>query len=255
MQNKEKQKKRKGKNAPLERPQSLKEVTVKHIWHYLWKETSWHSFIVFFIFSIVIIKFLIFPTIGLITGAENPLVAIITGSMEHKISNHKICGFYVADSENKRLSLQGYWELCGTYYEENFNITYEQFKGFTYSNGLNIGDILLLTGADPERIRVGDTLVFIPQDKIDGQSQFFSRFGPVIHRVIAITDCRNTVSKECAGRSGLYFHTKGDHNAISRVGFETYIPEEDLLGVPLLRIPYVGYPKILLAKAYFALRG
>ncbi len=82
-------------------------------------------------------------------------------------------------------------------------------------------------------------LVFIPQDKqADGSSFFFTYYGPVIHRVVDKYEEDGTT----------YFQTKGDHNSMSQPNFEQKIPQEDVIGVATVRIPYVGYVKIWITQ-------
>ncbi|NIQ07446.1 MAG: signal peptidase I, partial [Candidatus Korarchaeota archaeon] len=57
----------------------------------------------------------------------------------------------------------------------------------------------------------------------------------VIHRVVAI--------KETSG--DLYFKTKGDNNPFNDTELWGWIPEENIVGVVIFRIPYVGYPFIV----------
>ncbi len=81
-------------------------------------------------------------------------------------------------------------------------------------------------------IEVGDVLVFVPQSK-----QFFEQKGPVIHRVV----------KKWQDENGKYhFATKGDHNAESFNNFENDITEENVIGVGVVKIPFIGYVKLAL---------
>ena len=64
-----------------------------------------------------------------------------------------------------------------------------------------------------------------------------NRPDPIIHRVVA--------TQEADGKYA--YTTKGDHNAGSFY-FESYIPEENYLGKAVLRIPALGYIKIVFVK-------
>ena len=235
----------KKKKKNIELPKKLSEWRVKHYWFYVWHGEQWHSFLVFCLLAFIFVKFVFFPTLGLALGTDYPVVAIVTGSMEHKIVNNHICGVSFKESKTKSLNLEEYWEICGERYEKNFNIYESDFRDFKYSNGMNVGDVIILVGADIEEIKIGDVIVFIPQDKQNGESAFFTQFGPVIHRVVSVKQKDKEKS----------FQTKGDANAISKANFEVEIPQEDILGVPIIKIPYLGYPKILLSKLYFKIRG
>lgn len=204
----------------------------KKFWHYTWHDDSFGSYISALLVSIILIKFLIFPGLGLIFKTDYPVVAIVSGSMEHKITNGVICSNRVNDIDNQKLNLEEFWNYCGDYYENNFNLSYLNFEGFKYKNGLNIGDVMILFGKNPDKIEIGEVLVFIPQDE-----NFYRQKGPVIHRVVNIFE-------EDGKR---YFQTKGDHNGQSFINFENKISEDNVIGVATVRIPYLGYPKLWLS--------
>ncbi len=210
---------------------------IKRFWDYMWNDDSFGSYVVNFIFAFLVIKYIMFPVIGFAFNNDYPIVAIVTGSMEHKIVDGRVCDKIIVDVKNKNLNIDEYWSLCGNYYETNFNMNKEQFKEYDYTNGLNIGDVMILYGKNPQKIEVGEILVFIPQDKmVNGESYFFNNYGPVIHRIV------NKYEDEQTGK--IYFQTKGDHNPISQPRFETEIPEEDVIGVAVARIPKIGYVKL-----------
>jgi signal peptidase I len=134
------------------------------------------------------------------------------------------------------LNYNEWWSLCGKYYQRNYNITSEEFKEFDYSNGLNIGDVMVLYGKDYEDIEIGEILVFIPEDKT-----FFEQKGPVIHRV---------VDKWEDEKGNYHFQTKGDHNSQSFPHFERNISQEDVIGVAVVRVPFIGYAKIIIVEIF-----
>jgi hypothetical protein len=119
--------------------EKLKRI-LKKTWHFIWVEDSILSWIVNIILAFVIIKFLVYPGIGLAFGTEYPIVAVVSGSMEHKIVNDargvpSICG----DSYDERdlyLNLDEYWTECGQWYENN-GINKEQFQEWRFKNGFN----------------------------------------------------------------------------------------------------------------------
>jgi len=85
---------------------------------------------------------------------------------------------------------------------------------------LNVGDIVIVKGVDPKTITVGTIIIFrSPDGSID-----------IIHRVIGIVNEGNV----------LYFQTKGDHNATPDP-WSPGVPEYNVKGVLLAKIPYVGY--------------
>ena len=208
-------------------------ILFKKFWNYTWHDDSFGSYISALLVSIVLIKFIIFPTLGLVFNTDYPIVAIVSGSMEHKVTNGFICSNRIEGVNNQKLNLKDYWNYCGDYYENNFNLNYYDFEEFKYKNGLNIGDVMVLFGKNTQNIQIGEVLVFIPQDE-----RFYQTKGPVIHRIVNIYE-------ENGKR---YFQTKGDHNGQSFVNFENKISEDKVIGVAVFRIPYLGYPKLWLSN-------
>jgi len=85
---------------------------------------------------------------------------------------------------------------------------------------LNVGDIVIVKGVDPNTITVGTIIIFrSPGGTID-----------IIHRVVGIV-------KE---GDALYFQTKGDHNAAPDP-WSPGVPEQNVKGVLAGKIPYLGY--------------
>jgi len=207
----------------------------KKSYDFIFKDDSLLGNIAFLVFAYISIKFIIFPFLGFVLGTSFPLVAIVSGSMEHKIVDGDVCGnnFF----EDQSLSFDKWWEICGNYYNKNLNLTKGDFLNFDYQNGLNIGDVMILRGKKPKDIQVGEILIFVP-----GDSSWYASHGPVIHRV---------VKKEFI-EGKYYFTTKGDHNpnTIFTKNFETKIPEDRILATSLIRIPYLGYFKVWISKLF-----
>lgn len=211
------------------------------LWHYIWYGDSLGSYILNFLLAFVVIKYIFFPTLGFMLNNDYPIVAIVSGSMEHKIVDNKICDKIVVDERNKNLNFDEWWSFCGNYYLENTQVTQEQFLEFPFKRGLNIGDVMILYGKKPENIEIGEILVFVPGDK-----QWFSQYGPVIHRVVDKWE-----------EDGKWkFTTKGDHNPIiiENNNFEDVISEDQVIAVGVVRIPYLGYGKILLNNVLLLFR-
>ena len=162
--------------------------------------------------------------------------------MEHKIVDNHICNQYVMDVKNSNLKFDDWWLFCGNYYLKNAQIPKAEFSKFKYSNGLNIGDVMVLYGKNPKDINVGDILIFN-----NPKNEMFQRIGgPVIHRVI----------KKWKDKNGKYhFQTKGDHNPASIKNLEEDIKEEYVIGVPILRIPIIGYVKLAGYEAVKHIKG
>lgn len=181
--------------------------TLRQIWQFIWYDNSVWSWIVNVILAFVIIKFIVFPGLGLILGTQLPIVAVVSSSMEHDGS------------------FDQWWEGQKAYYEK-IGISKEQFTDFQLSNGFNKGDIIFLVGRASEELRVGDVIVFKS-----------GRPDPIIHRIVEIKH---------EGEKHI-FHTKGDKNSdsIQTFGFdETKIPEDVVLGKALFKVPLLGWIKI-----------
>jgi signal peptidase I len=205
--------------------QKIKAV-LKKTWYFIWEEDSLWSWIVNIILAIIIVKFLVYPGLGLMLGTKFPIVAVVSNSMEHKLSGGEICGKNVI---NYREEFDSYWQICGDWYEQR-NITKEIFSGYSLKNGFNKGDIIILDGKKPKDIEVGDIIVFRAK-RPDIKAE------PIIHRVVAKTYANSTY----------YFTTKGDWNPDTindLVIGEKNISEDRILGNAFIRVPFFGYIKI-----------
>jgi len=182
--------------------------SMRAIWHFLWEEDSVASWIANVVLAFVLIKFIVYPGIGFAFGTSHPIVAVVSGSMEHN-----------------GLSFDTWWDgnSClggarpGSQAElyKQYEITGEAFDDYRFSNGFNTGDLMVIVG-EPAPSQ-GDVIVF------------FNPSGePIIHRVVN-TDGR--------------IQTKGDNNCAS-LGFELNVPQGRIIGRAILRIPYLGWVKI-----------
>ncbi|HLC80213.1 MAG TPA: signal peptidase I [Candidatus Nanoarchaeia archaeon] len=193
---------------------------LKKVWHFIWHDDSIWSWLVNLVLAFVLIKFIVFPVLGLIFSTGYPIVAVVSSSMEHQGN------------------FEQFWGKAGAWYEDK-NIAKEQFKDFYWKNGFNRGDVLFLRGKAAEDIQVGEVIVF--------QS---SKPQPIIHRVV----------KKWQENGKYYFQTKGDNNPDSlnlKNGNidETKISQEYVIGKAWLRLPYLGWVKIGFAWVLFKLTG
>ena len=147
--------------------------------------------------------------------------------MQHNLHNEMICGQQFAEFKE---SFEKYWSTCGQWYEQR-NITKEQFQKFKFKDGFNKGDVIILWRAHTNNIHLGDILIF--------QS---NKPQPIIHRVVSLTKDNNTNS--------IIYQTKGDHNSNSITGIhgETSITPDRILGQGLVKIPYLGWVKIIFVE-------
>jgi signal peptidase I len=197
----------------------------KKIWYFLWYEDSILSWISLVAVAFITIKFGLFPFLGLIFGTDYPIVAVVSGSMDHDIVNGEVCGQFPTPYKN---NFGGFWSTCGSWYLRN-NISRQDFLNFPMHNGFSKGDIIILRGKKPEDINIGDVIVFEALDTS-------RKPDPIIHRVVL------------KGKENTYFfQTKGDHNGdvwSDKVIYEEKIDESRILGVAWVKLPYLGFVKI-----------
>lgn len=216
---------------------------LKKTWNFIWNDDSLLSWLVNIVLAFVLIKFIIYPGIGFLLGTNFPIVAVVSGSMEHKTVHpcaeydhirdrcldRDESKYWICDKEyeeNKNVDFDFYWKACGDWYE-NQDISKEEFADYRFSNGFNTGDIIILKGTPPEKIERGDVVVF-----------YASKSYPIIHRV---------VEKRYEDNS-LYFTTKGDHN--EKPGSDDKdIKEDKIIGEAVFRVPFVGWIKIIAHRA------
>lgn len=167
----------------------------KKVWHFL-KEDTWQSWIVSLILIIILIKFIIFPFLSFVTGAPLPLVVVESCSMYHQSS------------------FNSWWTSNGAKYD-SFGIDESNFTNFPFKNGINKGDIILVT--KNSNYNIGDVIIFLANTK-----------NPIIHRKV----------------SEFPTQTEGDNNP-SQLDVEKSIPNDRLLGKAVAKIPYVGWVKLI----------
>src|SRR3989344_1086862 len=128
---------------------------IKRLWHFIWKDDSLLSWILSIIVAYVIVRYAIYPVLGLALGTSLPVVAVVSGSMEHN-----------------GLDFNSWWEQNNGWYENN-GITKEQFNIFPLRNGFNKGDVIIIYGRN--KVKIGDVVVY------DTNGYRY----PIIHRVIS----------------------------------------------------------------------
>ncbi|MEM3126470.1 MAG: signal peptidase I [Candidatus Woesearchaeota archaeon] len=196
----------------------------KLFWHFIWEDNSIWSWIANIILSFVLIKYLVFPVLGFVLNTSYPVVAVVSGSMDHRPEQNLLCGKQVDNYDN---NFDGYWNICGKWYETN-EIKREEFIKFPFSRGFAKGNVVVLFGEDPENIQVGDVIVFQKKSPV-----------PIIHRVV----------KKWKEDETWYFRTKGDHNqdVFEAIG-EAKISAHEITGKAVFRVPLLGYVKILFVE-------
>lgn len=199
---------KKGKNF-------LRDIPRKY-WNLIWKDESLFGWIVSIISIMILIKFIIFPLLTLLTGTALPVAIVESCSMYH---DKDILDFN---------DFERWWDSHEMNYEK-FDITHSDFEDFKMKNGFNKGDILFITGTMSKNIKVGDIIIF------EGGTQH-----PIIHRVVKIRE-----SKEKRK-----FTTMGDN--VGRIQFfEEEINEEQIVGKARTKVvPYLGWVKLIFYEPF-----
>ena len=181
----------------------------RDFWFLLWKDDSLKGWIFSIIFIFVFIKFIFFPVLSLATGTVLPLAIVESCSMYHS-------GDFLS-------SFSSWWDRHENKYSE-FNLDKSMFSNFNLKKGFNKGDILFIVGANPEKLKIGDVIIFEAGHK-----------NPIIHRIINI--------KEKNGEK--IFLTIGDNNN-GQLSVEKEISEEQIIGKAVFKLaPLVGWGKLI----------
>lgn len=182
---------------------------LKKFWFLLWKDESIKGWIFSILVLFLFIKFIFFPGLSLITGTSLPLAIVESCSMYHG-------GNLFSDFDE-------WWSRQEIKYSP-FEIDKEEFRNSLFKKGLNKGDILFIVGANPEKLEIGDVIIF------DAGQQ-----NPIIHRIVSIKE-----------EDGSYvFSTIGDNNQ-GQLNFEKNIKEEQIIGKAALKlVPSLGWVKLI----------
>lgn len=179
------------------------------VWHFIWEDDSLASWLVNIVLAFVLVKFVIYPGLGLMFGTNYPVVAVVSGSMTHEGQD-----FNTWWEENKK------W-----YTDQGF--TKEDFQNFPFYNGFDQGDIMVLFGSKPENIKTGNVIVY----------EAHPDYPPIIHRVVSEEQEDTTT----------YFQTKGDHNSIpdkEKISEEKFLGRA-VVRIPYLGWVKIGFTKLI----------
>jgi len=183
----------------------------KKFWYLLWKDESLKGWIFSIVFLFVFIKFIFFPGLSLVTGTELPLAIVESCSMHHKA--------------NVFSNFDNWWERHDSKYA-GFSIDEIGFSNFAFRRGFSKGDILFIVRAKPEKLEIGDVIIF------DATPTYPN---PLIHRIIEIKQENDK----------FVFSTIGDNNN-GQLEVEKEIPEDKLVGKAVFRIvPLLGWGKLI----------
>jgi len=196
----------------------LKEA-FKKFWYLLWSDNSLKGWIFSVVFLFIFIKIIFFPGLGLITGTSTPLAIVESCSMYHN-SNFV---FFHDFGEWYNLKEPKYFQ---------FGITKQEFNNFKLKNGFNKGDILFMTKAVPEKLKVGDIILFDAGQR-----------NPIIHRIVKIQNINGEYVFTTVGDNNPYsFNSTNNNLGID----ETNIKENQLVAKASFNIaPYIGWGKLI----------
>jgi signal peptidase I len=188
----------------------------KRFWYIIWEDESLLGWVISLAFAFLVIKFIFFPSLGLVLGTKMPLVVVESGSMHHP-------GSFLFNYFGSDKLVTEWWQVAGKWYEER-GIDFNETFNWSLRNGLEIGDVILVVKA--RNIELGDIIIFEANQR-----------HPVIHRVINISEVNNRT----------VYSTKGDNNP-AQLFVETRIPEDAIIGQAVFRIPMVGWVKLIFVK-------
>ncbi|MDP4039404.1 MAG: hypothetical protein Q8P57_02390 [Candidatus Pacearchaeota archaeon] len=168
-------------------------------WKFLKKDT-WQAWLVSLILAFIFIKLIFFPVLSFALNTNLPLVVVESCSMYHS-----------SDFDD-------WWNRNAEWYESK-GISKDEFSDFSFKNGLNKGDIVLVSGRGDYEI--GDIIIFE-----NGAYRY-----PLIHRLVKTEP----------------YATKGDNgrtNADQLPG-EKNIPEDAIMGKSIVKLPGLGWIKLI----------
>jgi len=185
----------------------------KKLWYLLWEDQSLKGWVFSIIFLFVFIKFIFLPGLSLLTGTALPIAIVESCSMYHK-----------ADIFS---NFDSWWERHENKYSP-YIINNLDFDEFPLKKGFNKGDILFIIKAKPEKIEIGDIIIFDAGKK-----------NPLIHRVIKIEQ-----------KNGEYFFSTIGDNNWGQLESEKIISENQLVGKAVFKIaPFIGWGKLIFFEA------
>ncbi len=178
---------------------------IKKIWNFLWHDDSILSWAVNIMIAFILVKFVIYPGLGAVFGTSLPVVAVVSGSMDHDGSFDE---WWTPAQED--------------FYLKKF-ITKQQFQLYPLKNGFSKGDVIILTGANTSKLKKGEVIVF------SANKQY-----PIIHRIVDIHE-DGTFETKGDGNSNQAYGPELN---------ELEIKPEQILGKAQFRIPWIGWLKI-----------
>lgn len=195
---------------------------IKKTWSWIWHSDSILSWLVALALAFVVVKFIFFPFVSLILGTSLPLVVVESSSMEHPESlGGAILGGVTGGAIVDSGDFEKWWNEKGSWYEQR-GISEKDAAEWPLKTGFDKGDIMIVYGRfQPE---IGDVIIFNANTK-----------HPIIHRIISIDN-------------GV-IQTKGDNND-GQLSVEQNISEDVLVGKAVIRIPKLGWVKLVFVEIF-----
>lgn len=165
------------------------------------KEDNLQSWAIVISLILILMKFALFPLLTLLTGTSLPIVIVESCSMYHQ-----------SDFSN-------WWYSNSAWYEKN-DITSSEFESYSFKNGMNKGDIILVQAQ--KEYEKGDVIIFTAPTT-----------HPIIHRIVDV----NPIA------------TKGDNNS-GQIDMEKDISESRVIGKAVFRIPLLGWIKLIFFEPF-----
>jgi len=187
---------------------------LKKFWFIVWKDDSLKGWFISIIFLFILIKFIFFPILSLTTGTQLPLAIVESCSMYH--------------SGNLISNYDSWWTKHNNKYSD-LSLTKEEFQNFIFKKGFNKGDILFILGTNPDKLKIGDVIIF------NGGTS-----NPIIHRIVSIRETEE----------GRIFSTMGDNNN-GQLSVEKNIRENQIVGKAVFKLaPYLGWVKLVFFEPF-----
>ncbi|MEK6890714.1 MAG: hypothetical protein AABX03_01105 [Nanoarchaeota archaeon] len=186
---------------------------LKKTWNYLWNGDSILSWVLFIVLVFLVIKFVFFPTLSLVTGTKLPIVIVESCSMYHESD------------------FNAWWDDNKDWYESR-GINKTDFEDFPLSKGFAKGDIFFVTGANKNNIKVGDTIIFT--SGISGR--------PIIHRVVNLDPIGTK-----GDHNSLQFTSTNNIEKLNEVD----IKQNQIIGkAASFKIPLLGWIKLIFYEPF-----
>ena len=139
-----------------------------------------------------------------------PGLSLVTGTSLPLVIVESCSMYHHEDGFENTFESDVYW---------NYDLSIENTTNWIFQNGFTKGDVIFVVGA--KNVEVGDVIIF------NGGSRH-----PLIHRVVEVEEG---------------YSTKGDNYKTNsqQLSSEKHIPEEQVVGKALFKVPFIGWVKLI----------